>query len=170
MNTLEAIFTRRSIRKFLSKEVTDALLLEIIKAGMYAPSAHNEQPWHFIILKDRQILDMIPTFQPYSEMCKTAPCAILVCGDLFLEKSPGNWPQDCAAATQNILLAIHDFKLGSVWASIYPRQERMEKYKDLLNLPDNIQPFALIPLGYYEERSQSVDRFKKDRIHYNKWE
>jgi nitroreductase len=166
MNTLEAIFTRRSIRKFLNKSVADDILQEIVKAGMYAPSAHNEQPWHFVIIKDRKILDEIPTFQPYSDMCKSATCAIIVCGDLSLEKSQGNWPQDCAAATQNILLAIHDLGLGGVWASIYPREERMKRHQELLKLPQNILPFALIPLGYTDEKPKTVDRFKKERIIY----
>ncbi|MBN2478686.1 MAG: nitroreductase family protein [Parachlamydiales bacterium] len=169
METLEAIFTRRSIRKFQDKKFDEKMLLEILKAGMYAPSAYNQQPWQFIVIDDRKLLDEIPKFHPYSNMLKTAPLAILVCADLKLEVAKDMWIFDCAAATQNILLAAHALGLGSVWLGCYLRDERVKGFKKLLNLPDHIIPISLIPIGYPSEEEKKVDRFKKDRIHKNKF-
>lgn len=169
MDTLQAIQTRRSIRKYQDKQVSDALLLKIITAGMYAPSAHNEQPWHFIIIKSKPILLEIPTLLTHTQMCQNAPCAIVVCSDESLEKSEGKWPQDCAAATQNILLAIHELGLGGVWSGIFPRKEAVTKIQKLLQIPHSVIPFALVVLGYPAEKPKQPERFQKERIHYDRW-
>jgi nitroreductase len=169
METLKAIQTRRSVRKYLDKSVSDDLVTKIVTAGMYAPSAHNEQPWHFVIIKKKEILQKIPTFLTYASMCLTAPCAIAICGDSTLEKSEGRWPQDCAAATQNILLAIHDLDLGGVWSGLFPRKEAVSKMQELLKLPVHIVPFSLVVLGYPAEQPKQPDRFIKERIHYEGW-
>lgn len=169
MNTLEAICTRRSIRKFLDKAIDDDILSKILKAAMYAPSAHNEQLWHFVILKNRQILESTAKILLHASMCTSAPCAILVCGDLLLEKSEGRWSHDCAAATQNMLLAIHELGLGGVWSAIYPRKEGVTEMQELLHIPDNVIPFSLVVLGYGNEKPKQPERFQKERIHYDKW-
>lgn len=169
MNTLEAIFSRRSIRKYKDIEVKRELIDIIIKAGMYAPSAGNAQPWHFIILTERKILDEIPRFHPYSQMLKESKIAILICANIELEKYPNRWPQDCSAATMNMLLAAHDLGLGSVWVGLYPVEERILCVKNLLSLPDNIIPFAILPIGYPDEEKKVIERFKSERIHYNSW-
>ena len=167
METLDAIFTRRSIRKFKDKKISKDVLDDILKAGMYAPSAYNEQPWQFIVIDDRKLLDEIPNVHPYASMCKTATLAILVCADLTKEKTKDLWILDCAAATQNIMLAAHDKNIGSVWVGVYFRKEHIEAFTKLLNLPKHIVPISLIPMGYSDEEIKKVDRFKKDRIHYN---
>jgi nitroreductase len=107
MDALEAIFTRRSVRLYALKPASRDVINEILKAGMCAPSAGNERPWHFIVLTDRSLLDEIPKFHPYAGMMKQAHAAVLVCGDTTLEKHKGYWVLDCAAATQNMLLAAH---------------------------------------------------------------
>lgn len=169
MDTLEAIFSRRSIRKYTDKIIETELVEKIIKAGMYAPSAGNAQPWHFIILTERKYLDKIPDFHPYSQMLKQANLAILVCSDPKLEKYKNRWPQDCSAATMNILLAAHSLGLGAVWVGLYPEEERINGVKKLLNLPEHIIPFSIVPLGYPDEIKSQVDRFKPERIHKNSW-
>jgi nitroreductase len=136
---------------------------------MSAPSAGNERPWHFIILTDRAILDAIPKFHPYSAMLKHAQSAILVCGDVTLEKHKGCWTLDCAAATENMLLAAHAKGLGAVWCGVYPTEDRMVNLKRLLNLPEHIVPFSLIPLGFPAEEKQAPDRFDDSRVHQNRW-
>ena len=167
MNTIEAIETRRSIRKYNDKKIDKEILEEILKAGMYAPSAYNEQPWQFIVIDNKDLLDEIPTFHDHANMCKTAALAILVCVDLKKEKTEDMWLLDCAAATQNIMLAAFEKTIGSVWVGVYFRQNYIEGFKKLLNLPDHIIPISLIPMGYHDEEIKRVDRFKKDRIHYN---
>ncbi len=167
MNTLEAILTRRSIRKFKDKKIPKKILNDILKAAMHAPSAYNQQPWQFIVIDDRKLLDEIPNIHPHSDMCKTAALAILVCADLTKEQTKDMWAFDCAAATQNIMLAAHDNNIGSVWVGIYFRKNYMDAFKKLFNLPQHIIPISLVPLGYPDEEIEKVDRFKKDRIHYN---
>jgi nitroreductase len=126
MDTIEAILTRRSYRKYNSNPVTEENINIILRAGMHAPSAGNQQPWHFVVIKERKILDKVPSVHPYAEMLKTAQAAVLVCCDLELEKHKGMFVQDCAAATQNMLLAAHALGLGTCWLGVYPRQDRMD--------------------------------------------
>lgn len=169
METIDAIMSRRSVRKYKADKISDELIEKILAAGMQAPSAMNEQPWHFIVIKDRKILSEIPKFSPYAAMAKDAPLAILVCGDTKLEKIKGFWFQDCSACIQNILLAAHAMGIGAVWTAAYPLQDRVEGYKKLLDLPESVIPLALIPMGYPDERPSPQSRFKKERVHINKW-
>jgi nitroreductase len=122
-----------------------------------------------VVLDQRGLLDEIPKFHPYAEMVAEAPLAILVCGDVRLEGSPGYWPIDCAAATQNLLLAAHALGLGAVWAGVYPREERIEGFRRLLGLPDHVIPHSLVPLGYPAESRPSAPRYRADRIRHNRW-
>jgi nitroreductase len=169
MDALECIHTRRSIRKYLDKDISDDLIRQILEAAMTAPSAGNQQPWHFIIIKDKTILNKIAQFHEYAQMCKEAHVAILVCADIKSLRHEGMWEQDCSAATQNILLAAHALGLGAVWCGVYPREPKMEGFRELCNTPENIIPFSLIPIGYTEQKSNRVVRFKKERVHKNKW-
>lgn len=169
MEALEAIHTRRSIRKYENRMIPEDMIAQILKAAMSAPSAGNEQPWHFVVITDRDILEKIPGFHPYAGMTREAPLAIAVCADLKLEKHRGNWISDCAAATQNLLLAAHALGLGAVWTAIYPRKPRIDGLRKLLGLPGNVIPLALVPMGYPGQESTLEDRFKPERIHYDTW-
>jgi len=169
MDAMNAILTRRSIRKYANKPISDDLIKELLEAAVSAPSAGNQQPWHFVILDDKITFQDILTFHPNAKMLKEAQKAILVCGDLSLEKFKGYWLLDCAAATQNILLAAHAKEVGSCWLGIYPREDRMTRMKKLLGMPDHVIPFSLISLGYPAEEKSKEDRYDSSRIHYNKW-
>ena len=169
MDALEAIQTRRSIRKFEPKEVPDELVQTILEAAMSAPSAGNQQPWHFIVIRDKETLRQIPKFSPYASMAPNASLAILVCGDVKLETHKGFWVQDCSAAIQNLLLATHALGLGAVWTAAYPWQDRADGYRKLLGIPENVIPLGLIPIGYPAQKAGRAVRFKKERIHKEKW-
>ena len=169
MDTFKAIKTRRSIRKFKNREIPVDLIEKILEAGMYAPSARNEQPWHFVVVTEKDLLDRLMKAHPYASMLAEAPLALLVCGDTDLELSPGYWPIDCSAATQNILLAAHAGGLGAVWLGVHPRQERKDAIRKIFDLPVNIEPFALIALGYPRENKETPERYRTDRIHLNSW-
>jgi nitroreductase len=166
---IETILKRRSIRKYTKEPVSEEVIKELLEAAMAAPSAGNEQPWHFIVIRDRATLDKIPDVHPYSFMIKEAPLAILVCGDVKLAVHGEMWTQDCSAATQNLLLAITANKLGAVWLGVYPRQERIDGLRNLLGIPENIVPFSLIPIGHPAEEKPLTVRFNKERVHNNKW-
>ncbi|MGA2479498.1 MAG: nitroreductase family protein [Spirochaetia bacterium] len=166
---MNVIFERRSIRKYTDEPVPIEKLFDFVKAGMSAPSAGNQQPWHFITITDRSLLQKIPEFHPHSRMLKDAPAAICVCGDPALEKHPGFWLQDCAAATENILLEITAQGYGGVWIGVYPVEDRISNLRRLLGIPENIVPFCLISLGRPAERKEPKDLFRADRVHLEKW-
>jgi len=169
MEALNAILSRRSIRKYDNRELSEEIMEDLIHYGMMAPSACNKQPWHFIIIKSREILDEIADFHPNGKMLKNTSSAILVCGDEVKAHDKGYWPVDCSAATQNILLAAHAKGLGACWVGIYPREERVSTMKRLMDLPEHIHAFSLIALGYPAETPISPKRFVESRIHLNTW-
>ena len=141
----------------------------LLKAGMYAPSAVNCQPWHFLVVELRERLLEITKIHPYAQMLKQAAAAILILGDEHLEHAPGYWAVDCGAATENILLAAHGMGLGGVWIGIHPREERRKAFSELFQLPSHIQAFALVSLGYPAETREVENRFVRDKVHYNQW-
>jgi nitroreductase len=169
MDTLEAIFTRRSVRNFQSDPVSENDLHDLLRAGMQAPSAKNEQPWHFLVIDDLALLHAIPDFHPHAKMLLEAPLAILVCSDRKLETKRASWLQDCSAATQNILLAAHAKGLGAVWLGIFPDSERVFGMQALVNLPKDVRPVSLVAIGYTASQPEPVDRFKEERVHLNQW-
>jgi nitroreductase len=169
VDAIEAILSRRSIRRYTPQPVPEAAIRQLLEAAMSAPSAGNEQPWHFVIITDRRILDEIPRFHPYAEMLREAPVAILVCGDLRLEKYRDHWVQDCSAATQNLLLAAHAQGLGATWVGIYPTEDRVMRIRKLLALPSHVIPLCLVPLGQPAEQFPQTERFAASRVHQNRW-
>jgi len=169
MELFEGILTRRSIRRYTNEKVSDDLIKKLLEAGMAAPSAGNQQAWHFVVINEHQILDEIPKFHPYSQMLKQAPIAILVCGNIKEETHKGYWIQDCSAATQNILLAAHGLGLGAVWLGVHPRKDRVDGIRKLLNLPDHIAPLSLISIGYPAEKKPKSERYDEAKISYNGW-
>ena len=167
MEAMDAILGRRSIRKYTSDAVTDTQVKQLLEAGMAAPSAGNQRPWHFVVIDDRAILDRIPDIHPYAQMIKEAPVAILVCADTGKLVYEHHWPHDCSAATLNILLAAHAIGLGSVWLGVYPDKDRVKGLAKLLNLPKNAVPFSLLPVGVPDENKLASKRYDESRVHNN---
>lgn len=170
--TLETIFNRSSIRSYSDKQVEKDQIMTLLRAGMSAPSAVNKQPWEFIVIDDKDLMGKIGDEFKNAGMVKKASCAIIVCGDMNLTLGGDVqefWVQDCSAATENILLAAHSMGLGAVWCGVYPNPERVEALKNLLSLPDNIVPLNIIPIGVREKEQEPKDKWKEDRIHWNKW-
>lgn len=168
MDAVETILSRRSIRRYTSQKVSDQVIKELLQAAMSAPSASNEQPWHFIVLHDPKILREIPKFHPYSGMLREAPIALLVCVDLDMG-TEGFLVQDGSAATENILIAAHAKGLGAVWLGIYPLRERITGMRKLLNIPERILPLSLVSIGFPAEKVPKEDRFQPSRVHTNRW-
>jgi nitroreductase len=166
---LDILLSRRSIRKFEKAPIAEKDIDDLLKGAMAAPSAGNSQCWEFVVIDDRKILDKIPGIHPHAQMVLQSPVAILVCADINQEKYQGRWMLDCSAATQNILLAVHAKGLGAVWVGIYPDENRIKGMTELLDLPDNIKPVSLIPIGYPAETKPPSNRFDKNKIHYNKF-
>ncbi|SDB04781.1 Nitroreductase [Desulfonatronum thiosulfatophilum] len=170
MDLFEALHTRRSIRKFdPNKQVSDEDLNKILGAAMIAPSAGNAQPWHFVVVTDLVLKEELSRIHPYIGMLRDAPMGIVVCAELALEKYPGYWVQDLAAAVQNLLLAARGLGLGTVWTGVCPIQERMDAVRRILQLPAGIEPHAVVPLGWPLQEFKLQDRFKEERVHRNGW-
>lgn len=166
---LDAILSRHSVRKYTDQPVPDDVVLQLLRAAMAAPSAGNQQPWEFIVVRDGRVLEEISRSQPYAGMTKDAQLAVVICADLEREKFPGFWVEDCAAATQNLLLAAHASGLGAVWLGYYPDEERVARIRSLFSLPESIVPFAIVPVGYPAEHPAPADRFDEARIHHERW-
>ncbi len=165
---LDAIRDRCSIRTYLEKAIPEDVILTLLKAAMAAPSSRNKQPWHFYVVRDSEILKKMGEQLPYARMTAQAPLAIVVCGDNTKgnprEEQKLNWAIDCSAATQNLLLAAHSKGLGAVWTAAFPYTERMDVVSKLLNLPENIIPLNVIPMGYPAEKPIPKNKWDPDKV------
>lgn len=168
---IENIMTRTSIRQYKDQPVEDEKIDIMLKAAMAAPTAVNLQPWHFIVITDKETIGVLSGRQPTN-----APLLIAVCGDTDKTTMPdGNgklldfWIQDVSAATENLLLAAHALGLGAVWTGVYPVMERTAEVANVLNCPKNIVPLALVRVGYPDEAPAPKDKFKQENISYNKF-
>ncbi|MGD9938072.1 MAG: nitroreductase family protein [Methanoregulaceae archaeon] len=169
METLDAIRTRRSVRRYLPDPVDESTLRSLLEAAMLAPSAANEQPWQFVVIDDRSMLDSIPSFSPYASAVRGAPLGILVCADTRSLAVPGFWVQDCSAAVENLLLAAHALGLGAVWTGVYPLEDRVTGFVQHCRLPDGVVPVAFVVLGHPADHPSPEGRFRPDRVHRNGW-
>lgn len=165
------ILSRVSVRRYADKPISYAQVSAILHAAMSAPTAVNKQPWEFIVVDDIALLCRLADALPYAKMTAHAPLAIVVCGnkERFLQGIDGNlWEQDLSAASENILLAAHAIGLGGVWTCIYPHEERIAPVRAILNIPDNLVPFNLIPLGYPDKPHAPMNKYTPTRIHQNR--
>jgi len=170
MEKLNYILDRRSIRRFTGQKIGNGEIKAMLTAAMYAPSAVNMQPWHFVVIDDPRLMQKIMEIHPYARMLQSASHAVVVCGDEELQHADGYWVVDCGAATQNLLLAAQTLGIGSCWVGLHPREERKIAFSRLLQLPSHVKPFALVALGYPEERKPRPDRFHAEKVKYNGWE
>lgn len=166
---IQNIMTRTSVRAYTDQAIGKDTIEAILKAGMAAPTAVNAQPWHFVAVTNRAILDSLATSNPNARMLHQAPLAIVVCGDITktLEgKGREFWIQDCSAATENILLAAHAYGLGAVWTAAYPIDDRMASISTTLQLPETIVPLCAIIIGHPAENPEPKDKWKEENVTY----
>ncbi|MCD7780463.1 MAG: nitroreductase family protein [Candidatus Gastranaerophilales bacterium] len=165
---LENILSRKSVRHFIKdKEISQEQIDKILRAGMAAPSARNMQPWEFIVITDKSVLQSIANKIPSGKMLTDASLGIVVAGKTDVQNE--FWDQDTSAATENMLLAIEAMKLGAVWIGIYPKQERMSVIVEEISLPENVIPLNVIAIGYPTGEDLPKDKWKSEKIHYNKY-
>ncbi len=169
---IETILTRKSVRKFINKPIEKDKIELVLRAGMAAPSARNRQPWKFFAVDDRKLLDELAEGLPYAKMLFNAPLCIVVCGDIRDKEdltAQTFWVQDCSAAVENILLSAHSLGLGAVWTACYPKMDRAETARKVLNMPDGIMPLCVIPMGYADGDSPVIEKWNSDNIIWNKY-
>ena len=181
-SALDVMMTRTSIRSFTGEAIPQADLETILKAGMAAPSAINIQPWRFVVLTDKAKIADIFGQSRRSEMFTTAGAVIVVCGETTVMRKPWGqpdapeekqenifWFEDCSAAAENILLAVHALGYGAVWTAGYPAMERIEPLCAALNIPEDVLPLCIIPVGVPAENPEPKDKWKPENIHWNQW-
>jgi len=167
---LKLLYSRRSIRAYTDAAVADEVILEIIKAGMAAPTARNQKPWHVTVIKDAQVRTTLGESSGAWRCCAQAPVVLLVSGDQnrFIGGEhvamQDFWMQDCAAITQNILLAATAFDLGSLWMGVYPNHARVKSTRELLELPEHLVPFALIAIGHKGEEKEARSQYEEEQV------
>ncbi|MBO7118520.1 MAG: nitroreductase family protein [Bacteroidales bacterium] len=166
---LNNIFSRKSVRSYTDQPVPDEMVETLLRAAMSAPSGMNVQPWHFVVVNTREMLDRLAKEIP-NRMLETAPLAIVVCGETMLgEGRPNNnWKMDASAATENLLLAAEAMGLGAVWTAA-DYDARADAVIEVLGIPSNVRPLCVVPIGFPAGNDQPKDKWKPERIHYNKW-
>ena len=165
--SIQTIFSRRSIRKYTQEPVSEKDLQTLLEAGMAAPSASNRKPWHFVAITERETLDALAEAHRYGKMLFQAPLCIAVCGDEAV--SERFWVQDCSAATENILLAAAALGLGAVWLGVHPSKERVKDVKEILGIPGAVTPLNLISIGHPAEEKAPRTQYDESRVHHDKW-
>ena len=170
-DALTVIHNRKSVRNFTGEPVDKNLLTEIVKAGMAAPTAVNMQPWSFVIVTDKLRMEALAAGLPYAKMLNKAGAAIVVCAlpQKAFQKSLEFSILDASCASENILLAIEALGLGGVWTAAYPDEERMKFVRRVLNIPDDVIPLNVIPVGYPTGEDKPKDKFKAENVHWDKW-
>ncbi len=161
----DAIYARRSVRKFTEQPVSDEQVEHLLKAAMAAPTATNTQPWRFVVVRDADILDKIRKEMPFGKM--NAPCVISVCADMSIFKRPivdRFWVQDCSAATENILLAAVGLGLGTVWCGVHPIEMIEKRIHQVLGLPANVKALNIIFVGYPAEEKDARTQYDAKKV------
>ena len=166
---MKEIFNRRSVRKYSNLPIEAEKMDKIIRAATQAPSAGNQQPWEFLVVQERELLEQLSLLSTYAGPIKESAAAIVLFGNGEHMLFPENWQMDLSAAAENILLEAVHFELGAVWLGVAPQKDRVEYITKLFDLPQNIWPFGVIAMGYPETENKFVDRYDKSKVHFNKF-
>ncbi|MEY8353022.1 nitroreductase family protein [Lachnospiraceae bacterium 54-53] len=167
---MQEIFIRRSIRKFKDQAVEPEKIDKLLRAAMQAPSAANQQPWEFIVVQDKKMLDEVSKTSPYAKPAAGSPVTFVLLADENELKIPTGWEEDMSAAAQNLLLEAVHLGLGGVWFGVATSDAVTDNVRRLFDLPDHIRPFAMISVGYPDgQQNEFTDRYREDRVHYEKW-
>ena len=167
---MESILTRRSTRKFKPTAVTTEQTRALLEAAMLSPSACNTRPWRFIAIRNRELLDKLADAHPWGKMLKTAQLAIVV---VALPQSQENvqdgladgfYPQDCGAATENILIQAEALGLGSCWCGVYPRKQTIDAVSPLLNIAADEILFSRIAIGEKDEFPPPRGKYEEEKV------
>ncbi|UCG42348.1 MAG: nitroreductase family protein [candidate division WOR-3 bacterium] len=164
---IEALFARRSVRDFTGDEVDRADIRALLEAGMAAPSARGLDPWRFVVVTDRRLLDRLADVHPHAKTLKHAGACIAVCGDRAV--APDFWVQDCSAATENILVAAAMLGLGTCWLGVHPRAGREESLKKVLRVPDEVGMLCLIAVGRPKQLPEPRTRYDETKVREEQW-
>ncbi len=166
---MDAVAARLHVRSYTNQVVTKESIRALLEAAMTAHSEGDERPWHFVVVEDVATRERIAETHPTAHIVVQSPAVILVCGDQTLQKHPGFWVQDCAAATQNILIKAQAMGLGAMWFGIYPVEGRVQSIRKILDLPLAATPFSLTTVGYPAEHNGLKCPYNASRVHFERW-
>lgn len=166
---MDYIFNRCSIRKFKDEPLKEWEIQKILKAAFSAPSVRDLRPWQFIVIQNKETLEKLSTISPYASFLKDAPMGIVVCADTSVNPSLDYCQQDCAAATENMLIEANALSIGSCWLGVYPREERYLKVNEIMKLPKGIFPLWMIAFGYSDQKAVVKNKWDESKIHYEKY-
>ena len=169
MELMDGLLTRRSVRVFKNEKVSEETIDKLARAGMFAPSARNQQPWIFVTTNNAETLKRISEAVPTGKMASGAAFAVAVCVDESALASPDYFIQDCSACVQNVLLAAHAEGLGAVWVGMHPKNDREQAVRDIFGIPSDVPVAALVVGGVPAEKLPVADRFKADKIRHERW-
>jgi nitroreductase len=167
----EIIKTRRSIRQYEDRDVSDDDILKIIKAGMQAPGSRlGAEPWEFVVVKNKETLAKLGEIKP---RVTDAPVAIVLVANIERAFYKTVWQQDMGAACENMLLEAVNLGLGGLWNGVAPEEERMEAIGKIIGIEDitDLKPYSIVTIGYPAEgwENKFMDKFDEERIHYEKY-
>jgi nitroreductase len=149
MDILNTIRQRRSIREYKKDVPADALIEKILEAARWAPSGLNNQPWRFLVIKDKTKKNGLAQFTKYGDIIRDAPAVIVVCMDMADSYNREKDLMAIGACIQNMLLAAHNLGLGTCWlGEILNKKQAVAKY---LNLEADLEVMAVVTLGYPDE-------------------
>ena len=163
-SVIDAIHARTSVRTYSDKPIAKSILTELVKAGMAAPSGGNRQPWEFVVVTDRAVLDKLATKK---KMLKEAQAAIIVAG--HSDEKNITWYLDCSVASQNILLAAQSLELGAVWTTVHPHASLEAEVRDIVGMPEDVTALNIISIGYPKDKQKPKQKWNKSKLHLNKW-
>jgi nitroreductase len=169
LNVSEAIYARRSIRKYQDKPVEKEKLAELCRLGAAGPSATNRRPWAFVVVDGKEQLEKLKASTMFGHF--DAPVAIVVCGDMTrtLPVGRGFWIQDCSAGMENILLGAVEMGLGAVWIGVHPIRPAAWFLSRALKLPGHIRPLGIAYIGYPAEEKEARTQFEDDMVKWQRW-
>lgn len=166
---MNEIYTRRSIRNFLDKKVEIEKVEKMMRAAMQAPSAHNQQPWEFLVVTEEPMLSKLKTIKNNTRPIQTAPCLIVIAHGKDLPAFE-KVQQDLGCAAQNMMLEAVTQELGTVWIGTFPNEVIMNEVIEATNMPADLIPYAVFGVGYPDkDQNVFVDRYKEEKVRYNKW-
>jgi nitroreductase len=160
---LDFICRRRSVRRYQKKEIPKETLDFLMKTAMAAPSGNNVQPWEFVIVQDPPTKEALSRVHSWVHMAAGASAAIVVLGD----KGTEWWEDDCAAATENLLLAAANLGLGAVWCGI--KESQAPAVRKILGIPGKLEVLCIIPIGYPAESPPPHTKYRRDKIHWDRY-
>lgn len=164
---MDAVMSRKSVRKFTEQAVTKEQIEQLLRAAMQAPSAHNQQPWEFVVVQRREALRELSQVHPYAGPMAGAAVGVVVV------RRPGefspHWPQDLSAAVENLLVKAEAMGLGAVWMGLFPDRERMELVGKMLSAPEGAEVFAMVAVGVPAERREALSRYDAARVHWERY-